>query len=77
MSQSIRIQPVPYPAIERHGITGDRRTAALVAADGTIDWLYLPDYDGDIVFGDLLDIVPRCNFGGIQLTKSFPNAIAD
>ena len=46
---------IPYPAIERHGVTGDRRTAALVAADGTIDWLCLPDYDGTVVFGGLLD----------------------
>lgn len=44
-----------YPAIERHGIIGDRRTSALVAADGTLDWLCLPDYDGDIIFGALLD----------------------
>jgi GH15 family glucan-1,4-alpha-glucosidase len=46
---------IAYPAIERHGIIGDRRTAALVAADGTLDWLCLPDYDGDIIFGALLD----------------------
>ena len=46
---------IAYPAIERHGIIGDRRTAALVSADGTLDWLCLPDYDGDIVFGALLD----------------------
>lgn len=46
---------IPYPAIERHGIIGDRRTAALVAADGTVDWLCLPDYDQDTVFGALLD----------------------
>src|SRR5205809_839942 len=46
---------VPYTAIERHGVIGDRRTAALVAADGTIDWWCLPEYDGDIVFGALLD----------------------
>jgi GH15 family glucan-1,4-alpha-glucosidase len=47
--------PVPYSAIGRHGVVGDRRTAALIAEDGTIDWLCLPDYDGDIVFGGLLD----------------------
>jgi GH15 family glucan-1,4-alpha-glucosidase len=49
------IRSIAYPAIERHGIIGDRRTAALVAADGTLDWLCLPDYDGDIIFGGLLD----------------------
>jgi GH15 family glucan-1,4-alpha-glucosidase len=47
--------PVPYPPIERHGVVGDRRTAALVAADGTVDWLCLLDYDGATVFGALLD----------------------
>jgi GH15 family glucan-1,4-alpha-glucosidase len=46
---------IPYPAIERHGVIGDRRTTALIAADGTLDWLCLPDYDGNIVFGALLD----------------------
>jgi alpha,alpha-trehalase len=46
---------IPYPALERHGLIGDRRTAALVAADGTIDWLCLPDYDGEAAFGALLD----------------------
>ena len=46
---------VPYAPIGRHGVVGDRRTAALVAADGTLDWLCLPDYDGDPVFASLID----------------------
>jgi alpha,alpha-trehalase len=46
---------IPYQAIERHGVIGDRRTAALIGADGTIDWFCLPDFDGAIVFGSLLD----------------------
>ncbi len=47
--------PVPYAAIRHHGVVGDRRTAALVAADGSIDWFALPDYDGNVLFGALLD----------------------
>ncbi len=50
-----RLPFIPYPPIERHGVIGDRRTAALVAADGTLDWLCLPDYDGACLFGVLLD----------------------
>ncbi len=43
--------PIPYPAINRHGVIGDRRTSALVSADGTIDWFSLPDYAGNAIFG--------------------------
>jgi GH15 family glucan-1,4-alpha-glucosidase len=46
---------IGYPPIKAHGVIGDRRTGALVAADGTIDWLCLPDYNCGIVFGAALD----------------------
>ena len=46
---------IPYPPIEKLGLIGDRRTAALVAADGTLAWLCLPNYDGLTAFGGLLD----------------------
>ena len=46
---------MPYPPINRLGVIGDRRTAALVAADGTVCWWCLPDYDGEPVLGALLD----------------------
>ena len=49
------LRAIAYPAVERHGLISDRRTAALVAADGTVDWWCLPAYDGDICFGALLD----------------------
>ena len=44
-----------YPPIAELSAIGDRRTAAVISADGTVRWLCLPNYDGVPVFGSLLD----------------------
>ena len=54
MSCSDRL-PISFPPIRQHGIIGDRRTGALVAADGTVNWFCVPNFDGTPLFGALLD----------------------
>ncbi|MFF0274049.1 glycoside hydrolase family 15 protein [Streptomyces sp. NPDC004330] len=44
-----------YPPIANHGLIGDLQTAALVSADGAVDWFCAPRFDSPSIFASLLD----------------------
>ena len=61
--------------IEDHGIVGDLRTVALVALDGTVDYLCWPRFDSPSVFASLLHAPEDGEGGGhFELTPEFADA---
>ncbi len=54
-ARRVEVAPAPFPAIESYGFLSNCHTGALIATDGSVEWLCVPRFDSPSIFSTLLD----------------------
>jgi GH15 family glucan-1,4-alpha-glucosidase len=53
--ESTLLDTGPFPFIEEYGFISNCHTGALIAPDGSVDWLCIPAFDAPSIFASVLD----------------------